>query len=410
MSSSSSEEDRVMAFGAMASAAVRWWEEAESSSRPLKRSARLNRDRAAANTLLLKDYFDEGCLYGEEQFNTRFRMSRRLFLKINTDLERDVPWFRQRVDARGRVGFTSIQKCTTAIRQMAYGTASDSFDDYLKMSERTIRSCIYKFSKAIILLYGQKYLRKPSASDIQQLYAFHEAKHGFVGMLGSIDCTHWDWRNCPNAWRGQFARGDHPRPSIMLEAVASNDLWFWHAFFGVAGANNDINVLNQSPIFDDMINGTAPDSSFELRGSHYKRGYYLADGIYPEYATIVKSLTCPKGIKRNNYKKAHEAARKDIERAFCLLKNKWHIIERPARSWSQIKIRNIMYACVILHNMILEDQGATTCQYNPNEEEVMYEEIDEDQKRVNRQEIRNREIHNALKADLIEYIYEKSNH
>jgi hypothetical protein len=32
----------------------------------------------------------------------------------------------------------------------------------------------------------------------------------------------------------------------MLEAVASLDLWIWHAFFGVAGSNNDINVLDQS--------------------------------------------------------------------------------------------------------------------------------------------------------------------
>ncbi|KAI3824736.1 hypothetical protein L1987_06207 [Smallanthus sonchifolius] len=290
---------------------------------------------------------------------------------------------------------------------MAYGTASDSFNDYLKMSSQTIRSCIYKFSKAIIKLYHRIYLRKTSANDIQQLYAAHEAKHGFVEMLSSIDCTHWEWKKCPNAWRGQFSHEDHPRPCIMLEVVASYDLWIWHAFF-IAGSNNDINVLNQSHIFDDMINGTAPESSFELRGTLYQRGYYLADGIYLEYTTIVKSLTCPESIKRTTYKKAHDAARKDIERAFGLLKNKWHIIERPARSWSQTRIRNIMHACEILHNMILEDQEVAICQYNPNEEEPTYEEIDEDQKRKKPSRNTTPGYHDALKSDLIGHIYERS--
>jgi hypothetical protein len=32
------------------------------------------------------------------------------------------------------------------------------------------------------------------------------------------------------------------------EAMASHDLWIWHAFFRVAGSNNDINVLNQATI------------------------------------------------------------------------------------------------------------------------------------------------------------------
>ncbi|GKD39442.1 ALP1-like protein [Tanacetum coccineum] len=52
-------------------------------------------------------------------------------------------------------------------------------------------------------------------------------------------------------------------PTIMLEAVASQDLWIWHAFFGMAGANNNINVLDNSPLFDDLLNDTAPVLPYE---------------------------------------------------------------------------------------------------------------------------------------------------
>ncbi|XP_071688692.1 uncharacterized protein [Rutidosis leptorrhynchoides] len=106
-------------------------------------------------------------------------------------------------------------------------------------------------------------------------------------MLGSIDCMHWEWKNFPIAWQGQYTRGDKKVPSIMLEAVASQDLWIWHGFFGMAGAKNDINVLNASPLFKSIKDGTALPSQFDVNVHHYDRGYYLGDGIYPEWAMLV---------------------------------------------------------------------------------------------------------------------------
>nr|XP_043630051.1 uncharacterized protein LOC122601349 [Erigeron canadensis] len=147
-----------------------------------------------------------------------------------------------------------------------------------------------------------EYLRRPTSDDIQRLYARHEELHGFPGMLGSIDCMHWPWRNCPKAWQGQFTRGDHGHPTIMLEAVASYDRWIWHAFFGTAGSNNDINVLNQSPLFREIIEDRAPDSSFNVNGTHYKKGYYLADGIYPEWSNFVNRIHALKMRSGRNLK------------------------------------------------------------------------------------------------------------
>ena len=76
----------------------------------------------------------------------------------------------------------------------------------------------------------------------------------------------------------------------MLEAVASYDRWIWHAFFGTPGSNNDLNVLNQSPLFTQVLQGRAPEVKFTINGSEYNMAYYLADGIYPEWATFVKTI------------------------------------------------------------------------------------------------------------------------
>nr|XP_043611583.1 uncharacterized protein LOC122583224 [Erigeron canadensis] len=269
---------------------------------------------------LFRDYFVEEPKFDEGFFRQRFRMSRRLFVKIASDLENNFPFFQRRIDARGKWGFSVLQRCTSTVRQLGYGSNPDSLDDYLNMSERSSRDTLNAYCDGVIRLYRHEYLHRPTRNDMQIYFQHHEHYHGFPGMLGSLDCTHWAWDNCPVAWRGQYMRGDHHGPTISLEAVTSQDCWIWHAYFGVAGSNNDINVLNQSPLFNGFEDGTTPLVPFTVNGTKYKYPYYLVDGIYPKYAMFVKTIPHPTGEERIRYAKAQEAARKDVERAFGIIK------------------------------------------------------------------------------------------
>ena len=112
---------------------------------------------------------------------------------------------------------------------------------------------------------------------------------GFLGLLGCIDCMHWKWKNCPSGWKGQYT-GHNREPTIILEAVALYDLWIWHAFFGLPGSHNDINVLDHSFIFTKLAQGRAPSVNYSINGHNYTMGYYLADGIYPSWSTFVKTI------------------------------------------------------------------------------------------------------------------------
>ncbi|GKA70617.1 ALP1-like protein [Tanacetum coccineum] len=176
-------------------------------------------------------------------------------------------------------------KCAFAIRQMAYGAVPDALDEYMQMRQ---------------------------------------------------------YPNCPVALRAQFCRGDHGSdPFILLEAIAS---WIWHAFFGVSGMNNDVNVLRQSPIFNDLKAGKASDGPFMDNGVSYKMGYYVTDGISPEYSVLMKLISNPgaNDNKRIMYKMEYEAARRDVERDFVVLKKKCVILKQPTRGMSLHIITDIM--------------------------------------------------------------------
>jgi hypothetical protein len=97
---------------------------------------------------------------------------------------------------------------------------------------------------------------------------------------------------------------------MILEAVASKNLCIWHAFFGTAGSQNDINVLNKSPLFIEAIRGEAPTVQYTVNGNQYDMGYYLADKIYLEWATFVKTVNAPQSAEDIIFTKARKCAKR----------------------------------------------------------------------------------------------------
>jgi hypothetical protein len=123
-----------------------------------------------------------------------------------------------------------------------------------------------------------------------------------------------------------FTRGDKGVPTMILEAVASHDLRIWHAFFSTVGSQNDINVLNKSPLFIQTIKGEAPTTHYNVNGTQYDIGYYLADKIYPEWTVFVKTVTAPQSAQDKLFALMQERARKDVEGAFGVLQSHFDIV------------------------------------------------------------------------------------
>ncbi|XP_071740274.1 uncharacterized protein [Rutidosis leptorrhynchoides] len=167
----------------------------------------------------------------------------------------------------------------------------------------------------------------------------------------------------------------------------------------------------ESPIFDKLKNGTFPSAPFELNGHEYSKGYYLADGIYPNWATLVKGYSCPTEEPTIKFTRFQDSARKDIERATGVLQGRFHIIHIASRSMSVNRMRRVMECCLILHNMILEDNDFalskwekrfTTEEMKNGMECIRSRGRDRD---IIAREIRDRDMHNQLTEDLVEHIW-----
>ncbi|KAL0824513.1 hypothetical protein Bca101_048190 [Brassica carinata] len=342
----------------------------------------IERDREVGHIQLWQDYFSENPTYTHDLFRRRFRMNKSLFLRIVERLGNEVPYFQQRRNGHGRNGLSTLQKCTSAMRMLAYGRAGDANDEYLRLGASTAILCLENFADAIIQVFGDEYQRKPTPEDLQRLLDSGEAR-GFPGMIGSIDCMHWEWKNCPTAWKGTL---------------------------------NDINVLHRSPVFDEILQGRAPKVKFKVNNHTYRMPYYLTDGIYPNWATFIQSIPLPQGPKAVAFAKRQESTRKDVERAFGVLQLRFAIVKNPALKWDKEKIGKVMRACVILHNMIVEDerQGyilANTSEFESGESNRSSkvrrrESVNVDMLNI-RNLVRDPQIHERLKADLVENVWAK---
>lgn len=181
----------------------------------------IRRDRAAANERIHSDYFSEDPLFNEKIFRQRFRMAKPLFERILTQLQQHDDYFVQKSDAVGAAGLSGIQKMTAALRMLAYGMPADSVDEYVKIGKSTAVESLKRFCRGVVEIFEPEYLRAPNEADIARLLRVGEDR-GFPGMLGSLDCMHWQWEKCPTAYHGMYT-GHVEKPTIILEAVASHD-------------------------------------------------------------------------------------------------------------------------------------------------------------------------------------------
>ena len=295
-------------------------------------------------------------LYTDKKFHRRFRMSAKTLERIYRDIisdDKGNPDFMKGKDVCKVQGATALQKLVSSIRQLAYGNTADIAEEYTGVAENTGRLMLLSFCSWLDVVYGPTYLGAWTVEAVRKEIAIN-AKRGFSGMLGSVDCTHWGWKACPISMQGQY----HDRTgirSVIAEGVAGHDMYFWHVDLGFPGAINDCAVLGRSTLTMQYMESPARTEEFWIGDMKFTGAFFLADGIYPKYAFLMSSIKSPLTDEQKHFAKCQEACRKDVERAFGRMLSKWHILDCGARMWLLEHVKIVWRACFILHNMTLRD-------------------------------------------------------
>ncbi|GJS64320.1 ALP1-like protein isoform X1 [Tanacetum coccineum] len=120
----------------------------------------------------------------------------------------------------------------------------------------------------------------------------------------------------------------------------------------------------------------------------------------------------PKYTEENFRRRIQESSRKDIERAFGVLQGRWGIIRQPARAFEINALKRIMYCCVMLHNMILEDEDFVVnlrdvfVDPTPDIPQEWTERCDLHVRK--HKELRDSKVHNDLRDDLVEHVWNRN--
>ena len=158
----------------------------------------VDRRRVFYSHLLYQDFWGDAPVYSSLHFRKFFKVPIGLFDAIVATVVDHDDYFRQKVDATGKIGLSSLQKICSAVRQLTSGVSPAEHDDKYCLAESTGMEALKRSCKATNAVYANKALRHPNVADMNRLLDEGVAA-GFPGCIGSIDCMHWQWKNCPSA-------------------------------------------------------------------------------------------------------------------------------------------------------------------------------------------------------------------
>lgn len=339
-------------------------------------------DRARALASVMADYWGPEPLFADRDFERVFRVTKGIMERLLLLCGNQSPFFRHSEDALGKPSISPIVKLLFAMKTLAYGVSPSAFQDYFQMGESTGRKCLKQFCACICAddEIQSIFLRRMNRGDAKRVSDLHLEKHGIAGMIGSLDCSHVGWKNCPVAWQGQF-KGKEGKPTLVMEAICDYNLWFWHAAFGFPGTQNDINIWDQSVLLRSFIDGTFAsevDFEFQIGGTNFHRLWILVDGIYPELSRFVKTISEPITEGEKNYAAWQESKRKDVERGFGVLQRKFHFLKKDVELWYLDELVKIIQTTITIHNMMVQVRMERGEQENESWYDVVLDDDDDD--------------------------------
>lgn len=179
----------------------------------------------------------------------------------------------------------------------------------------------------------------------------------FPNCLGAIDGKHIRIQNFPHG--GSMYMNYKKFFSIVLLAVVDSDYSFIFVDIGGYGKDCDSSILQNTHFWKLLMqrNLHIPQPKPITEGGLTVPYVFVADDAFPMNEHMLRSYSGHNLSQKQrvfNYRLCR--ARRYVECAFGIMSNKWRIFHRPI-DVSPKFAKNIVKACVILHNIVRKRDG-----------------------------------------------------
>lgn len=153
--------------------------------------------------------------------------------------------------------------------------------------------------------------------------------------------------------------GKEAETVVKTEVICDLDLYMRLFYFELPGMLNDLNIEGLGSSMNVMKVGKFPphDVKYNIGTGLFNWTYFLTDGIYQTMLKLfIQSLPHATENAKKLFSKLKKGARKCVERVFAVLFKQFGILNIPARIKCDKDMVQIHKACLIVHNMCMEER------------------------------------------------------
>ncbi|XP_037472905.1 putative disease resistance protein RGA4 isoform X1 [Triticum dicoccoides] len=292
-----------------------------------------------------------------------------------------MPWDHTFID--GRV--LSLQDgVAIALRMLNSGESPVTVGSSLGVNESTVLMVTRIFVEA---LWERAYhqFNYPGSAKMEKIKRKFGKIHGLQNCCGVVRTAHITFgsQNC-----------DHEEnDGLLMQAVVDPDMRFTNIWLGLPGSMNQSSLLHDSGLFMSCEEGTwLNGSKLNLSDGWQVGEYIIGDAGYPllpwlltPYHLEDKDSSADFPPYQAEFNRRHSAATDVMLAALTRLKDTWKVLDREMwRSASSCRLPQIIYACCILHNIVidLEEEAADMHSNQENYTEQVRQVAEEDAARV----------------------------
>jgi hypothetical protein len=268
-------------------------------------------------------------MYDEEQFRSRFRLTKDGFWEILNIIEADISAHNERGNP-----IPAEIKLLLTLRYYATGTFQEACGDLCDISQPSASRIIKRVSEAIARLKIH-YIQFPTADMLPQIKLDFWRMGTFPNVVGMIDCTHIKIP-CPGGANTELFRNRKGFFSVNVQAVSGPNLEIQNIVVRWPGSVHNSRIFENSRLCAQFERG-------DIQGM-------LANG-YPCRPYLMTPLVDPQTPPERRYNVSQIRTRNTVERMFGVWKRLFPCLSMSIRTKLSTTL-TIIVATAVLYNFI----------------------------------------------------------